>query len=514
MSLTKASYSMITGAPANVLDYGADPTGVADSKSAIDLALASGIKEIYFPKGTYKYLGQMTIPSGIKMIGAGAFAYTQINITYAGFGVVINGDFGLIQDILWNFTQSGFDFSTTTSNTTMNTIDRCDIVGPGAGATKTTNSYVGVRFQAPQGSPARVAYFNNIINCNLTSFNKLVDFESGANANFCSNNNLNLYWYAYYVRSLENRITGGFANNVAGTSSSQLTVAYYLTSTATRNVIEAAVGEPGDFSQGYYLEDGATLNYINMPSSNYSYGNANNSNGRNWIPTQEVQSKSYYNLVENNYYTLKITDPLTTAYTRSVISIRYGGSNDALPASAYGEASFLVSLNGSATISVQMLSFNVYATSSAPQFVGVYVDGSFNLYLVFFHRNNGTATTEGALSVQLNYLSSNIVATLPAAKSAGTLANPTTTPVLAASLAYDAPSIANGASHSFTITMTGAKLSNKVSVTASASISGLTMTAYVSAADTITVVLANLTGGAVDLASMTFYVYAQPQTLL
>jgi hypothetical protein len=27
MSLTKASYSMITGASQNVLDYGADPTG-------------------------------------------------------------------------------------------------------------------------------------------------------------------------------------------------------------------------------------------------------------------------------------------------------------------------------------------------------------------------------------------------------------------------------------------------------------------------------------------------------
>ena len=53
MSLTKVSYSMISGAPANVLDFGADPTGVADSRQAIvDAMTASTV--VYFPKGTYK----------------------------------------------------------------------------------------------------------------------------------------------------------------------------------------------------------------------------------------------------------------------------------------------------------------------------------------------------------------------------------------------------------------------------------------------------------------------------
>ena len=39
MSLTKASYSMITGASQNVLDYGADPTGATDSTAAIAAAI-------------------------------------------------------------------------------------------------------------------------------------------------------------------------------------------------------------------------------------------------------------------------------------------------------------------------------------------------------------------------------------------------------------------------------------------------------------------------------------------
>lgn len=53
MSLTKASYAMITGAIANVLDFGADPTGATDSSSAFQAAGATG-KTIFVPEGTYQ----------------------------------------------------------------------------------------------------------------------------------------------------------------------------------------------------------------------------------------------------------------------------------------------------------------------------------------------------------------------------------------------------------------------------------------------------------------------------
>lgn len=53
MSLTKVTYSMIDQAPANVLDYGADPTGVADSTTAIENAIATG-RRVRIPAGTYK----------------------------------------------------------------------------------------------------------------------------------------------------------------------------------------------------------------------------------------------------------------------------------------------------------------------------------------------------------------------------------------------------------------------------------------------------------------------------
>lgn len=55
MSLTKVSYSMIEGAQVNVLDYGADPTGVADSTNAIQTAWNSiTYGMLYLPAGIYK----------------------------------------------------------------------------------------------------------------------------------------------------------------------------------------------------------------------------------------------------------------------------------------------------------------------------------------------------------------------------------------------------------------------------------------------------------------------------
>lgn len=68
MSLTKATYSMITGASTNVLDYGADPTGATDSTAAIALAIAQG-GCIWFPKGVYKCNIDLSGKSGIYLLG-------------------------------------------------------------------------------------------------------------------------------------------------------------------------------------------------------------------------------------------------------------------------------------------------------------------------------------------------------------------------------------------------------------------------------------------------------------
>jgi hypothetical protein len=67
MSLTKATYSMISNAPVNVRDYGAVADGTTDDTTAIQNAINTCVvgttaQTIYFPKGTYLVSG-LTVTS-------------------------------------------------------------------------------------------------------------------------------------------------------------------------------------------------------------------------------------------------------------------------------------------------------------------------------------------------------------------------------------------------------------------------------------------------------------------
>lgn len=76
---------------------------------------------------------------------------------------------------------------------------------------------------------------------------------------------------------------------------------------------------------------------------------------------------------------------------------------------------------------------------------------------------------------------------------------------------WDPASIANGASASTTIPVAGSEIGDFVEASFSNSLAGLLMGAYVSSAGTVTVVLYNNTGGAVDLASGTLRVRVRKQ---
>ena len=76
MALTKVSYSMITGSPVNILDFGADPTGVAGSSAAIQAAInfvdSAGGGAVFFPSGTYKIDANINLVSNLTLYGTGA----------------------------------------------------------------------------------------------------------------------------------------------------------------------------------------------------------------------------------------------------------------------------------------------------------------------------------------------------------------------------------------------------------------------------------------------------------
>jgi len=118
MSLTKVSYSMITGAPVNVLDFGANTVpGTTDMTAIIQAAhdsiVSSGIPNVLvFPAGTYKCTTGLTINCGyvsctgnrsvldfstlgdsaaITFIGGNPFSgnpYNQANCVFQGFKIL------------------------------------------------------------------------------------------------------------------------------------------------------------------------------------------------------------------------------------------------------------------------------------------------------------------------------------------------------------------------------------------------------------------------------------------
>ena len=83
---------------------------------------------------------------------------------------------------------------------------------------------------------------------------------------------------------------------------------------------------------------------------------------------------------------------------------------------------------------------------------------------------------------------------------------------LNASTTWDASSIANGAMEAKDVTVSGAELGDFVMASLSIDVADLSLTANVTSSGTVTAVLANNTGAAVDLASCTLYVRVEKLT--
>lgn len=96
MALTKASYSMITGAPYNVRDYGAEGDGTTDDKDAINAAItaanAAGGGTVVIPNGTFAVGG--SVVSGISDGIAGIVLLSNVNLVIQGTVFVKNNTTG------------------------------------------------------------------------------------------------------------------------------------------------------------------------------------------------------------------------------------------------------------------------------------------------------------------------------------------------------------------------------------------------------------------------------------
>ena len=103
MALTKVSYSMITGAPANVKDFGAVGDGVTNDQAAFAAAIAavaSTGQAIYVPAGTYIIGSALTSTGHLNMFGDGDKSVIDFSgATIAGSCITVSGALTQIQNI-------------------------------------------------------------------------------------------------------------------------------------------------------------------------------------------------------------------------------------------------------------------------------------------------------------------------------------------------------------------------------------------------------------------------------
>lgn len=84
MSLTKATFAMIEGAPANVMDYGAVGNGVTDDTAAFTAALAVS-KSVYVPYTANSFVVDgLNVDFGVKIWGPGTIKTSAGNLVELG----------------------------------------------------------------------------------------------------------------------------------------------------------------------------------------------------------------------------------------------------------------------------------------------------------------------------------------------------------------------------------------------------------------------------------------------
>ena len=266
MALTKVSYSMITGAPANVIDYGADPTGVADSTTAIQTAIDAN-DVTYIPTGTFRIDGTIqardfktTLLDGDLLRNATYSASTTPIWQFNCQRAVLTGSGRITSN---NDSPEGivlFGSQNPASLPNQANVLWCELSGVfvvGNQNPYVSNNSKGVAFQSIEAyGGATVVYTNVVCDMSILSCSDLIYFGGQCNANVCTN--IQFYRagrYSIYMNGdaattrpgISNNQVSNFFVNFSGTSQ-----AIIFLKRSYQAMFVGASGEPGGSTCRFY----------------------------------------------------------------------------------------------------------------------------------------------------------------------------------------------------------------------------------------------------------------------
>jgi len=143
MALTKVSYSMITGAPVNVLDFGVDGTQTGDSaalKAAIAFA-ASTWRPVILPAGRFYWDGTVITQDKVRLWGSGMPAVNSSKTALEG-GTIIQGALQFTGDYI-DLRDFGVDIGSASGVATTDAI-KCLAQPYNTGVTLNTQNLIGL----------------------------------------------------------------------------------------------------------------------------------------------------------------------------------------------------------------------------------------------------------------------------------------------------------------------------------------------------------------------------------
>lgn len=534
MSLTKATFSMLSGAPINVVDYGADPTGSTNSTAAIQAAIDAG-KSVYFPAGNYAVTGTLLFDNNHQLMGESKGGLAGVS------KITMTGSLPVFQA---RTSASAATFNATFENLTVNNADTSGRPANSVGFDLTACSYFVVRNCSTRHHETgiKLGSAGGLTGgfYGLVESNEVVNSTTGmqltyANSNrFIANRILTCDTGMYAEGTTDVFVTGAIESTDLGMDLQSGCQGWFIASRFESS--GGVIFQSGAFENHVFgYRSGTSDRVIDLDGRNFDHGrstaygaqapyaieNKFNNESMTWdgdangiadglslsaaIPSGTTMSltttagefvtgtsaqKFLIAAAGTTRTDLRITQPL---YTTPGVSYTISARVKTNLASGWN-------LRGGDSASYNGTNYANIATTVADEWTIVTASFVATTDRAYFYFYTPSSTAAGGASDRYLLIDSLYFGCGLNPPAFGQYGTPS------GSATYNPPSLVDGAGDTTTVTCAGAALGDYVSASFSLDLQGIMLTAWVSAANTVSVRLQNETGGTIDLASGTLSV--------